>query len=173
MGRSSIRENKTIYQLAREEIGYSRKDACDSIKTITEDRLEKIEYELSDPHPQEILWMSDAYRKPQLCNEYCATICPIGKKYVPEIKMKDLSQIVLEMLASLNSIQKRQERLIEITVDGRIVGDEMEDFIRIQNDLESISVTVDALRLWAEHMMATEAIDKKEYEACKSKMQNP
>ena len=35
---------------------------------------------------------------------YCANQCPIGQQYVPEIKVKDLSQIILEMLASLNSM---------------------------------------------------------------------
>jgi len=46
-----------------------------------------------------------------LCNYYCANQCPIGQQYVPEIKTKDLSQIVLEMLASLNSMNKQKERM--------------------------------------------------------------
>ena len=64
------------------------------------------------------------------------------KRICSEIKIKDFSQIVLEMLASLNTVKKRQERLIEITADGVIDEDEIDDFIRIQDDLEKISITV-------------------------------
>ena len=56
--------------------------------------------------------MAEKYRQPSLCNFYCANQCPIGQQYVPEITIKDLSQIVLEMLASLNSVQRSRDRLI-------------------------------------------------------------
>ncbi|MBQ3027975.1 MAG: XRE family transcriptional regulator, partial [Lachnospiraceae bacterium] len=108
-------------------------------------------------------------KMPNLCNHYCANECPIGKQYVPEIKIKDLSQIVLEMLASLNSMHKKQERLIEITADGRIEGDEIKDFIHIQEELEKISITVETLQLWSEQMLANGTIDIEAYNAYKSK----
>lgn len=64
--------------------------------------------------------MAKKYKCPNLCNYYCANQCPIGREYVPEVKIRDLSQIVLEMLASLNAMNKRKDRLIEITADGAI-----------------------------------------------------
>lgn len=64
--------------------------------------------------------MAEGYKMPNLCNYYCSNECPIGRRYVPEIKIKDLSQIILEMIASLNAMNKKQERLIEITADGMI-----------------------------------------------------
>ena len=97
--------------------------------------------------------MADKYKQPNLCNFYCANQCPIGQQYVPEVKIKDLSQIVLEMLASLNSMQKKKDRLIEITVDGEISGDELADFIYIQEELERISIAVETLQLWSERML--------------------
>ena len=106
------------------------------------------------PRSDEVLEMSRGYRNPNLCNYYCAHECPIGQQYVPEIKVKDLSRIVLEMLASLNAMQKKQERLIEITADGQISEDEMIDFTGIQAELEKISVTVETLQFWFEQMVA-------------------
>ena len=114
MGRSSTRENKTRYQLAREELGLSREKASELLETIAPERIEKIENERSLPHPDEVLLMAEKYKQPSLCNYYCANQCPIGQHYVPEIKIKDLSQIVLEMLASLNSMGKQKERLIAL-----------------------------------------------------------
>ena len=90
---------------------------------------------------------------------------------VPEVKIKDLSQIVLEMLASLNSMNKQKERLIEITADGAISEDELADFIFIQHELERISITVETLQLWAERMLATGAIDAQQYQAYKEKLE--
>lgn len=169
MGRVSVKENKNIYQLRREELGLSREKASELLETMPPERIEKIESEKSLPHPDEVLLMSEAYKLPNLCNHYCANECPIGKQYVPEIKIKDLSQIVLEMLASLNSMHKKQERLIEITADGRIEGDEIKDFIHIQEELEKISITVETLQLWSEQMLANDVIDIEAYNAYKKK----
>ena len=167
MGRVSVKENKNIYQLRREELGLSREKAGELLETMPPERIEKIESEKSLPHPDEVLLMSEAYKMPNLCNHYCANECPIGKQYVPEIKIKDLSQIVLEMLASLNSMHKKQERLIEITADGKIEGDEIKDFIHIQEELEKISITVETLQLWSEQMLANGTIDIEAYKAYK------
>ena len=113
--------------------------------------------------------MSQKYKKPSLCNYYCSNECPIGKEYVPEVQVKELSAIVLEMLASLNSVSKTKDRLIEIAADGVISNDEIEDFINIQNELERISITVETLQLWAEKMLANGIIDADEYNARKHK----
>ncbi|MBE5775704.1 MAG: XRE family transcriptional regulator [Clostridiales bacterium] len=167
MARSSTKENKTIYHKTRESLKLTREAASELLETIAPERIEKIENERCLPHPDEVLVMADKYKQPSLCNYYCANQCPIGQQYVPEIKVKDLSQIVLEMLASLNAMNKQKERLIEITVDGKITGDELKDFIYIQEELERISIAVETLQLWSERMLATGVIDENLYNACK------
>lgn len=169
MGRSSTKENKNRYQLAREELGLTREDASELLQVISADRLEKIENERIDPQPFDVLTMSQGYKRPSLCNYYCSHECPIGKQYVPEVQVKELSSIVLEMLASLNSVNKQKDRLIEITADGKISGDEIDDFIYIQEELERISITVETLQLWAEKMLANGMIDADAYNARKNK----
>ena len=169
MARVSTKENKNIYHKTRESLQLTREAASELLESITPERIEKIENERALPHPDEVLVMAEKYRQPSLCNFYCANQCPIGQQYVPEVKIKDLSQIVLEMLASLNSMGKQKERLIEITVDGKITGDELEDFIYIQEELERISIAVETLQLWSERMLATGAIDVEQYNAYKDK----
>ena len=165
MARKSTRENKNIYQRTREGLELTREQASELMVTMSPERIEKIENERSMPHPDEVLLMSDQYKQPDLCNYYCANQCPIGAQYVPEIKIKDLSQIVLETIASLNAMQKKKDRLMEITVDGEITDDELEDFVQIQQELEKISVAVETLQLWCERMLDTGAIDREQYEA--------
>ena len=154
MGRKSTKENKNIYQISREEIGLTREAAAESLEFISSDRIEKIESEKSLPHPEEILAMADCYKNPALCNYYCSHECPIGQEYVPEVTFKELSQITLEMLASLNSLEKEKNRLIEITVDGIISEDEKKDFEKIQAQLAQISMTIDSLELWVQKAIA-------------------
>lgn len=163
MGKISSKENKNVYQKKREELGLSREAASELLETLTPERIERIESEKITPHPSDVLDMSRGYKAPHLCNYYCANECPIGQEYIPEVKVKDLSQIVLEMLASLNSMAKKKERLIEITADGVIDNDELNDFIYIQEELERISITVETLQLWVEKMLADGKIDVEEF----------
>lgn len=154
MGRVSVKENKNMYQLKREALGLSRERASELLEGISPERIEKIESEKSLPHPDEVLLMAQGYKDPALCNYFCARECPIGRKYVPQIAPRSLSEIVLEMLASLNGMQAKRDRLIEITSNGRVDDHEVEDFVKIQETLAKISETAEALRLWEEQMLA-------------------
>lgn len=160
MGRKSTKENKNIYQTSREAVEYTRDVAAEKLGFVSADRIEKIENEKSLPHPDEILAMAECYRNPALCNYYCSHECPIGQEHVPEVKAKDLSQITLEMLATLNTLAKEKDRLVEITVDGEISSDEASDFLKIQDDLNSMALTIDSLKLWVDNMIAGGHIDK-------------
>ena len=164
MARSSVKTNKNIYHTTRESLGLTREKDSELLVTLPAERIEKIENERIVPHPEDILTMAKGYKAPHLCNHYCSHECPIGQVYVPEIKTRALSEIVLEMLAHLNSMNQKKDRLIEITFDGKIDNDEIDDFIYIQQELERISVTVESLQLWAEKMLADGKIDKDEYQ---------
>ena len=169
MGRASTKENKNRYHLAREELGLTREEAGELLEVLSPERIEKIENERTLPTPYDVLVMSQKYKKPSLCNYSCANECPIGQQYVPEVQVKELSAIVLEMLASLNAVHKQKDRLIEIAADGKIAGDEIDDFIYIQQELERISITVETLQLWSEKMLANGIIDPDAYNARKQK----
>ncbi|MDY5986752.1 MAG: helix-turn-helix transcriptional regulator [Lachnoclostridium sp.] len=160
MGRKSTKENKNIYQISREDMNYSRETAAEKLGFISSDRIEKIENEKSLPHPEEILAMADCYKNPSLCNYFCSHECPIGIKYVPEIQTKELSQITLEMLATLNILTREKDRLIEITVDGKLSEDEMPDFLKIKGELEKMALAIDSLNLWLDHTIASGKIEQ-------------
>ena len=169
MSKASDKERKSIYQSFREELGLSREKASELLESISPERIERIENGKFPAHPDEVVVMADKYKALELCNYYCANECEIGKQYVPEVHVKDLSRIVLEMLSSLNSVRKKQERLIDITVDGTIDENEIGDFIDIQGELERISVTVETLQLWVERMLATGGISIEVYNAEREK----
>ena len=162
---------ETVYKEIRKKHELTRDDVCDKAllmdNPIQPERLERIENGKFPITPDEVMLLAEIYGEPTLCNHYCSKECPIGEKYVPEVKVKDLAQIVLEMLSSLNSMKKSQERLIEITADGMIDDDEIKDFIFIQKELEHISITVETLQLWVEQMLADKKINIEKYNQLK------
>lgn len=162
-------EEKNIYRQAREAAGLSREEASEKLGIMSVDRIGRIENEVYPPYPNEALMMAKVYREPSLCNYYCAQECPIGQQYVPEIKLKALSQIVLEVLSSLHAMERNTAKFVDIAVDGNISDDELADFVEIQRNLERISVTVETLQLWSEQMLATGKINTKKYKALTKK----
>lgn len=163
MPKVSNKENKNIYFRRREELKLSRAKASELLESIPLERIEKIENERVKPHPEEILVMAEKYKSPELCNYYCSNQCPIGMQYVPEVKVQNLSQIILKMVDSLNTVQDEQHRLISITADGMIDDTEIDDFLNIQEELEKISITVEALQLWTEQTIANGLINMEKY----------
>ena len=153
MGRKSIKENKNIYQEAREDLNLTREAAAELLDFVSADRIEKIENAKSLPRPEEVLRMSECYKRADLCNYYCTHECSIGKKYVPQVETKELSQITLEMLATLNALEQEKNRLIEITVDGEISQDEEEDFAKIRSQLQEMEKAISSLSIWVENVL--------------------
>lgn len=157
----------TIYKETRKRHNLTRDEVCDEASLLNfplqPERLERIENGKFSISPEEVMLLSKIYGEPTLCNHFCSNECPIGKKYVPEIEVKDLTQIVLEMLSSLNSMKNSQERLIEITANGEIGDDEIRDFVFIQNKLEKLSMTIESLQLWVEQMLADKKINLEKY----------
>lgn len=166
-------KTKSRYKEIREKQGLSREDVSDIARAeklgiISPERLERVENGKFNIEPDEVLLLSRLYREPQLCNYHCANECPIGKHYVPEIKSGELEKIVLPMIASLNLMQKNQEKFIEIASDGEISDKELEDFVKIQKELEKISVMVEQLQLWTEQMIADKKINIGRYNEIKN-----
>lgn len=77
----------------------------------------------------------------------CSHRFEIGDRYVPKIEVSELSNIILETIASLDEINPLTGRLIQIARDGKITDDEIKDFVLISTRLDEISLAIDALNL--------------------------
>ncbi len=165
MGKVSVKENKTVYQLAREELGLSRADATECIPGnskfpgmpgITENRLVKLENGDTTIQPADVVAMAKRYNKPELRNHYCCCECPIGELDTPKVAFtKGVHEILVSMAVTLRNVNHNKIRLMEILEDEKISEDEIEDFNKIYEELEQISMTVESLQLWCEKMKLT------------------
>lgn len=170
MGKQSTRENKTIYQICRENAGLTRSEASDLMEAVSDSKIEKFEYETQEPTPYDIIQMAAAYKRPDLCNYYCSHKCEIGQRYVPEVAVKDLSNIILETIASLNEITPMTNRLIQIAKDDTVSDDEITDFAFISKKLDEVSLAVDALNLWVEKTAGEQGLNLELLNAEKAKI---
>ncbi len=161
MGRVSTKENKNVYQEARDELVWSREKAADEIAKVEggkygyldKYRLVKIEDESVKIQPEDIVALSKAYNKPELRNYYCCHDCEIGKIDAPEVVYKDsVHEIIVNMAVSLESVNSKKLRLMEILADGKVDNSEMPDLNIILDELEKISMTIEAIQLWCEKM---------------------
>lgn len=150
MPRTSNIDEKTSFQKRREALGLSREKAAEMLGGISYERLYNIEHGKTNPTPEDILIMADGYNDPTLCNTYCACQCGIGQRYVPHVEVGELPNITLGIIATLNKVEGMKNRLIEICADGGIDETEEDDFKEIQDSLEQLSLSVEALQLWAE-----------------------
>ena len=158
-----MKRGSNYYLEIRKNRGLSREKASELMDTLSPDKIEKIENEKQDPTPADIMEMANGYEEPSIRNYYCAHDCPMGQYFVPSVEFKELEKTVLQMVAALNSMHSMQERLIAISADGKIDNDEIRDFVRIQKELERISMATDSMQLWSEKMLSTGAIDMKKY----------
>ena len=162
MGKRSVRENKNIYQLSREGRDMTREEASEALVFLSPERIEKIESGKSAPHPDEVLAMEHAYRNPELSNWFCTHECPIGMKYEQEVRLQSLAQVTVETLAALNAMDEEKNRLIAISVDGRVNDAEREDFDRILGKLGALDRAIRSMQIWLEHARQTGKIDEAE-----------
>ena len=162
MGKRSTKKDKNIYQLSREARALTREAAGEELVFLSPERIEKIESGRSAPHPDEVLAMERCYRNPELSNWFCTHECPIGMKYEQEVKLKSLAQVTVETLAALHAMEQEKDRLVEISVDGRVNDFERKDFDRILEKLKSIDRAIRSMQIWLEHALQTGKIDEAE-----------
>lgn len=160
MGKRSVKENKNIYQQSRENRGLSREAAGELLQFVSADRIEKIESGKSAPHPDEVLQMEQGYQNPELSNYYCTHECPIGMKYVQKAELKELPQLTVELLSALHALEEEQNRLIDISVDGRVNSFERKQFDVILAKLTVLDRTIRGMRIWIEHALNTGKMDE-------------
>ena len=161
MGRKSIKENKSIWQLTRENLGLTREKAGELIPGFSPERIEKIENGRTQIQPEDVMLMAEYYKAPALCNHYCTQECPIGQVHIRPAESKELGQIAVETLNALNRLNRSKDRLLEIVEDGQVKPDELQDFTEIKSVLDKIAQSVSNLQLWVNEQIASGNLDMK------------
>lgn len=111
-------------------------------------RLAYIELGTINPHPEEVLILSETYNAPELCNHYCSKMCPLGVKTVNEVEVQELEKMVLQLLSSFQSLPEIKVELISIAADGVIDGTERDRMENILQSLDRAADKIQALKIY-------------------------
>ena len=160
MGRRSTKENKSIWQVTRENLGLTREKAADLIPGFSPERIEKIENGRTQIQPEDVMLLAEYYKMPSLRNYYCTNECPIGQLRALPTESKELAQIAVETLNAVNKLSKNRDRLLEIVEDGQVEEDEYADFAEIKATLDRIALSVSSLQLWVDEQIAAGNLKK-------------
>jgi transcriptional regulator with XRE-family HTH domain len=145
-----------------EETEYTREQVA-AQTSISSSRLEKIERGKLAVNAQDIVELAEVYKLPSLCNYYCNSECPIGTapdSGISRAADRELPQIVLSLLNSINRLESQKERMVEITVDGKIEDNELRDYLRLEKSLQEISDVAASLSLWVRKQILEGIIDE-------------
>lgn len=147
-----MEENR--YRTARKQAAEKNRllNNCESAQDIVHierTRLIAIEKGQKVPYPEEVLSMATSYGAPELCNQYCTSQCPIGRKNKP-LLYENLPQVSVQLLSALHFLQNANDRIFGILEDGAISEEEKADFQEILQTLDKIVYGAQSLRLWAE-----------------------
>lgn len=159
MDNENKKEYKTLYEEYRIKAGYTRESASEELDGISADKIYRIEKEKQVADPDIVLQLAHLYHAPELCNYHCNRKCEIGQKYIPKVEVQDLPSIILKTVATLNDIQPLVNKLIQITMDGKISDEEIPTFALISTKLDEISTASDVLQLWIEKTIQSNELD--------------
>ena len=165
MIRSIEKSGKTAedaLKAALEELGLTREKAGELIPGFSPERIEKIENGRTQIQPEDVMLMAEYYKAPALRNYYCTNECPIGQVHAIRTESKELAQIAVETLNSLNKLSRSRDRLLEIVEDGKVRADEYADFVEIKATLDRIAQSVSNLQLWVDEQIAAGKLGKPE-----------
>lgn len=154
MGRRATKASDNIFYQARVEAmeknpKFSSREKASDMIGIDRTRLARIELSEVIPYQEEVKLIAQAYDKPELCNQYCSMLCPLGSITGRKIKVKNLDRLILNTLGAINDISELKDSLIDISEDGLIEESEREEFRKILGVLSEISETAQSLELWA------------------------
>ncbi|MCM1496138.1 MAG: hypothetical protein NC089_10125 [Bacteroides sp.] len=154
MGRKATKASGNIFYEAREEAmkendAFSSRERAASIIGIDRTRLARIELSEVLPYQEEVKLIARAYDRPELCNQYCTTLCPLGSMTTKKVRMDNLDRLILNILGSLKDVSEIKDSLIDISADGMVDETERQEFMRILDILSEISDLTNSLELWA------------------------
>lgn len=134
----------------------SREGAAEELG-ISPSTLASWELDITRPQVDAVVRMADLYGAPELLNYYCCSECPIGRRCVSKVEVKELDRAIIEIVGALGKSSSIREDLLDITADGVVSPEERP---RLEHDLkclEEIAQRAGQLKLCVAKRLGEEA----------------
>ena len=153
MARNATKAANNVFYLARKEAEklndrLGSREGAEEETGIDRTRLARIEGGVLVPYPEEVWMMAQAYQAPQLCNHYCAHLCPLGIKSITPCELRQIDRLTVTVLAAMRSAEDVQETILDVGADGHVTRDELPRLKKAMKQLEAMERASMELRLW-------------------------
>lgn len=138
-------EYRNIYQIARESAGLTQEKSAE-LMDISVDSLRAYEGDRRVPPDPVVIKMIEIYNTQHLAYQHLKTSAEVGRKYLPDIVIKDLSTAILNLQAQIDDYVRCEKDLIRIGSDGKVSEDELCDFKKICKELDDIVGAIMSLK---------------------------
>lgn len=139
------KEYGNIYQIARENKGITQEKVSE-LMDISVDSVRAYESGKRIPPDHVVIKMTEIYDTEYLAYKHLQTSVAIGKKYLPNIEIKELPIAILRLQKEVNDFVKYREEMIEITCDGIIDETERPRWNLIMKELDDVAEAIMALK---------------------------
>ena len=82
------------------------REGASEVTGIDRTRLANIELGTINPHPEEVLMLSDTYNAPELQNHFCSHLCPLGIGTISPIELEELERVTLQLISAISRYRR-------------------------------------------------------------------
>ena len=140
-----VQEYRNIYQIARESAGLTQEKSSE-LMDISVDSLRAYEGGKRIPPDKVVIKMIEIYNTQYLAYQHLKTSAEVGQKYLPHIKITDLSTAILNLQTQVGDYINCEKLLVRICSDGKVSKDEECDFERIAKELNDVVEAIYAFK---------------------------
>ena len=139
------RKHRNIYKIGREDAGLTQERASELID-ISVESLRAYENNIRIPPDPVVIRMIEIYDARYLAYQHLKTSAEVGRKYRPDIELKDLPMAILNLQKAVADYLKVGDEVIDIAYDGVIDDEERPRWETILQMLDKISEAILALK---------------------------
>ncbi|ABB14410.1 helix-turn-helix domain-containing protein [Carboxydothermus hydrogenoformans] len=127
-----------IYKIARKNAGLTQEEAAEMLY-VSVRSLADYESGKTIPPDDVVERMIEIYDAKYLAYMHLKNSTKIGRRYLPDISLNDISRAVLKLQKELNDVEKINPEIIEIICDGEIDEDEKPRWQRITKEINEMA----------------------------------
>lgn len=139
------RKHRNIYKIGREDAGLTQERASELID-ISVESLRAYENNIRIPPDSVVIRMIEIYDARYLAYQHLKTSAEVGRKYMPDIELKDLPMAILNLQKAVADYLKVGDEVIDIAYDGVIDDEERPRWETILQMLDRISEAILTLK---------------------------
>lgn len=132
-------ENRNIYQTARKAAGYTQEAAAERL-ALSVESIRAYETGVRVPGNDTVERMVEVYNAQHLAYQHLKATNALMSRVVPALEERSLTEAAVRLVNRMNRMIRTDagRRLLEITEDGEVTGDEVVDVKEIAADLQEL-----------------------------------